>query len=48
MMDLATQIPPFDASDPQILRWMVNLVLDLHYPFALGFPRSPEERMKIT
>jgi len=35
-------IPSSDLSDAQMLRWMVTLVVDLHYPFNLGFKTTPE------
>ena len=36
-----------DFHDSQILRWMITLVVDLHYPFNMGFPGEPEDRLKI-
>ncbi|CAD7960625.1 unnamed protein product [Amoebophrya sp. A120] len=44
-IDLATKIPHMDLADSQLLRWMVNLVVDLHYPFNLGFPDAPEDTL---
>ena len=36
-----------DLHDSQLLRWMINLVVDLHYPFNVGFPSKPEEKLEI-
>lgn len=41
--DIYHKIPAMDLTDTQILRWMVNLVLDLHYPFSLGFRKAVGE-----
>eukprot|EP00392_Amoebophrya_sp_AT5.2_P008627 g8655.t1 len=45
-VDLATKIPTMDLADSQLLRWMVNMVVDLHYPFNLGFPQTPEDNVE--
>ncbi|CAD7937828.1 unnamed protein product [Amoebophrya sp. A25] len=47
-VDLATKIPIMDMTDSQLLRWMVNLIVDLHYPFNVGFPSQPEKSLETV
>lgn len=45
--DLYEKIPAMDLHDSQLLRWMITLVVDLHYPFSVGFPTKPEEKVEV-
>lgn len=40
-------IKPVDWTEANILKWMINLVIDLHYPFHFGFEAEPERDIVV-